>query len=158
MLRSAIDQSLALGALLLFPGNVYNFGAGMPAVLDAHTPQRPTTPLGQVRVALEQQLAQAVATQGLRAIIVRAGDFFDAGQGTWLDQVIARKLLQGVMTWPGPLNVPHAWAYLPDLARTFVRVAEQRQHLAAAQGEGDVADQRSVSGKRDLFQLDLLRH
>jgi nucleoside-diphosphate-sugar epimerase len=123
MLRSAIDQSLALGALLLFPGNVYNFGAGMPAVLDAHTPQRPTTPLGQVRVALEQQLAQAVATQGLRAIIVRAGDFFGAGQGTWLDQVIARKLHQGVMTWPGPLNVPHAWAYLPDLAQAFVRVA-----------------------------------
>ena len=90
MLRSAIDQSLALGALLLFPGNVYNFGAGMPAVLDAHTPQRPTTPLGQVRVALEQQLAQAVATQGLRAIIVRAGDFFGAGQGTWLDQVISK--------------------------------------------------------------------
>jgi nucleoside-diphosphate-sugar epimerase len=123
MLRSAIDQSLALGALLLFPGNVYNFGAGMPAVLDAHTPQRPTTPLGQVRVALEQQLAQAVATQGLRAIIVRAGDFFGAGQGTWLDQVIARKLHQGVMTWPGPLGVPHAWAYLPDLAQAFVRVA-----------------------------------
>ena len=81
------------------------------------------TPLGAVRVALEQQLAQAAATQGLRAVIVRAGDFFGAGQGTWLDLVIARKLRQGVMTWPGPLDVPHAWAYLPDLAQAFVRVA-----------------------------------
>lgn len=123
LLRSAIGTALALRAVLLFPGNVYNFGAGMPALLDAHTPQRPTTPLGAVRVALEQQLAQAVATEGLRAAIVRAGDFFGAGQGTWLDLVIARKLRQGVMTWPGPLDVPHAWAYLPDLAQAFVRVA-----------------------------------
>jgi nucleoside-diphosphate-sugar epimerase len=123
LLHQAITTALALRAVLLFPGNVYNFGAGMPAVLDAHTPQRPSTPLGQVRVALEQQLAQAVATQGLRAVIVRAGDFFGAGQGTWLDLVIARKLRQGVMTWPGPLDVPHAWAYLPDLAQAFVRVA-----------------------------------
>ena len=123
LLHQAITTALALRAVLLFPGNVYNFGAGMPAVLDARTPQRPTTPLGAVRVALEQQLAQAVATQGLRAVIVRAGDFFGAGQGTWLDLVIARKLRQGVMTWPGPLDVPHAWAYLPDLAQAFVRVA-----------------------------------
>ncbi len=36
--------------------------------------------------------------------------------------------------------------------------AEQRQHLAAAQGKRDVADQRAVGGKGDLLQLDLLRH
>lgn len=123
LLRRAIDTALALRAVLLFPGNVYNFGAGMPPLLDAHTPQRPSTPLGEVRVALEQQLAQAVASQGLRAAIVRAGDFFGPATGTWLDLVIARKLRQGVMTWPGPLDVPHAWAYLPDLAQAFVRVA-----------------------------------
>jgi len=123
LLQSAIDTALALRAVLLFPGNVYNFGAGMPPLLDAHTPQRPSTPLGAVRVALEQQLARAVATQGLRAATVRAGDFFGAGQGTWLDLVIARKLRQGRMVWPGPLDVPHAWAYLPDLAQAFVRVA-----------------------------------
>src|SRR3990167_5297504 len=57
LLHQAITTALALRAVLLFPGNVYNFGEGMPAVLDAHTPQRPSTPLGQVRVALEQQLA-----------------------------------------------------------------------------------------------------
>ena len=54
LLHQAITTALALRAVLLFPGNVYNFGEGMPAVLDAHTPQRPSTPLGQVRVALEQ--------------------------------------------------------------------------------------------------------
>lgn len=124
LLHSAVDQALALGAVLLFPGNVYNFGAGMPAVLDAHTPQRPTTVLGRIRVALEQQLEQAASRRGLRAIVVRAGDFFGAGQGSWFDLVVARKLAQGRMTWPGPLDLVHVWAYLPDLAQAMVRVAQ----------------------------------
>ena len=31
----------------------------------------------------------------------------------------------------GPLDVPHAWAYLPDLARSFVQVAARREQLPA---------------------------
>jgi hypothetical protein len=30
---------------------------------------------------------------------------------------------RGVVTYPGRLDVPHAWAYLPDLARAFVAIA-----------------------------------
>jgi nucleoside-diphosphate-sugar epimerase len=77
-----------------------------------------------VRVALEQQLAQAARSHGLAATVIRAGDFFGAGSGSWLDTVIAKKLPQGRITWPGAPDTPHAWAYLPDLARAFVRVAE----------------------------------
>jgi nucleoside-diphosphate-sugar epimerase len=29
------------------------------------------------------------------------------------------------LVYPGPMDVPHAWAYLPDLARAFVAVAER---------------------------------
>jgi hypothetical protein len=34
-----------------------------------------------------------------------------------------RSLAAGKLVYPGPLDRPHAWAYLPDLARAFVRVA-----------------------------------
>jgi hypothetical protein len=34
-----------------------------------------------------------------------------------------------VFTYPGPRDVSTAWAYLPDLARTFVAVARQRTSL-----------------------------
>lgn len=124
MLQAALEATRYAGALLLFPGNVYNYGADLPARLDASTPQRATSGKGQVRVALEQALAQAVKTQGLHAVIVRAGDFFGGGSGTWVDQAIAKNLAQGRVTWPGPLDVEHAWAYLPDLAQAFVRVAQ----------------------------------
>jgi nucleoside-diphosphate-sugar epimerase len=124
LMQGAIDAAAALGAVLLFPGNVYNFGADMPALLSPDTPQRPSTEKGRIRVDLEQQLAQATRAQGLQAVVVRAGDFFGAGNGSWLDQVIVKKLPQGRVTWPGALDAPHAWAYLPDLARAFVRAAE----------------------------------
>ncbi len=124
LMQAAIDAAAALGAVLLFPGNVYNFGADMPALLSPDTPQRPSTEKGRIRVDLEQQLAQATRAQGLQAVVIRAGDFFGAGAGSWLDQVIVKKLPQGRVTWPGALDLPHAWAYLPDLARAFVHVAQ----------------------------------
>ena len=114
LMQSATDVAAALGAHLLFPGNVYNFGAGMPAVLAPDTPQRPTTGKGLIRVDLEQQLAQAARHHGFAATVIRAGDFFGAGSGSWLDQVIVKKLPQGRVTWPGVLDAAHAWAYLPD--------------------------------------------
>jgi hypothetical protein len=67
--------------------------------------------------------------------VIRAGDFFGAGSGSWLDQVIVKKLPQGRVTWPGSRDAPHAWAYLPDLAQAFVRVAETTPATAGGRYE-----------------------
>jgi nucleoside-diphosphate-sugar epimerase len=124
----ALEQGMAvakrLGALFMLPGNVYNFGRTMPAWLQEHTAQRPDTAKGRLRVAMEDRM-QAQASQGLRSVVIRAGDFFGAGQGSWLDQAIVKSLPQGKLVYPGPLDLPHAWAYLPDLARAFVAVANK---------------------------------
>ena len=63
--------------------------------------------------------------QGHRSVVIRAGDFYGCGAGSWLDQLIAKSIGTGQLVYPGPLDVPHAWAYLPDLARAFVAVASQ---------------------------------
>ena len=133
LMQAALELSLALEATLLFPGNVYPYGATMPALLAPTTALRPSSAKGQVRAALEQQLRHACQTQGLRAVLIRAGDFFGAGTGSWLDLVIAKKLGRGHVTWPTARNIAHTWAYLPDLAQTFVRVA---QSLAQTPAQG----------------------
>ena len=46
------------------------------------------------------------------------------------DQVSVSKIKKGTFTHSGPLDVATPWAYLPDLAQTFVAVAKQRQQLA----------------------------
>jgi nucleoside-diphosphate-sugar epimerase len=126
---ASIAIARALNATLIFPGNVYNFGADMGESLTRDTAQRAKTRKGLIRITMEQQLANAVES-GLQSIIIRAGDYFGCTYGSWFDLAIAKDLHRGKITSPGPLNVSHAWAYVPDLAETFVNVAEARSRLA----------------------------
>lgn len=130
MMKSAILVAQSLNACLMFPGNVYNFGADMPRVLDESTPQRPTTHKGKLRVDSELALAHATQTSSLRAVVIRAGDFFGSGKGSMFDQVTVSKIKKGTLTYFGPIDTTTPWAYVPDLAQAFVRVAEHRQQLA----------------------------
>lgn len=136
-LRQGIAVAAALGARLIFPGNVYNFGARMPSVLGTGTAAAPTTRKGAIRVSMERELAAAAAAAtagrpgGCRATVIRAGDFFGGGSGNWFDLALTKSLGSGVATYPGQrLDVPHAWAFLPDLARVFVDVAALPEETA----------------------------
>ena len=131
LMEAAIAVTRQLRATLMLPGNVYNFGEGMPPVLHEDTLQAATGFKGRMRVQLELRLQAATQGGDMRAVVLRAGDFFGSGTGSWLDQAIAKDLPRGRITWPGPLDVATPWAYLPDLARTFVRVAQERDRLAA---------------------------
>jgi len=121
----AIAAAENSGATLMFPGSVWNYGRAMPAVLDESTPMRPTTRKGKMRVEIEQRIREA-CDRGMRAIILRAGDFFGGGHGSWFDLVIVKEIARQRLTYPGPFDVVHAWAYLPDFAVTMVQLAERR--------------------------------
>ncbi len=127
MTDAAIGITRALNATLMFMGNIYNFGKDMPPVLTEDTPQRAKTVKGQIRIAMEEQIRHS----GVRAIVIRAGDFFGSGKGTWFDQAIVKDIQKGKFTYPGHKDVATAWAYLPDLARTFALVAARRNTLKA---------------------------
>ncbi len=120
---AGMDVAERLGARFMLPGNVYNYGSGMPARIDESTPQRPSTEKGRLRAELEAELERRAAAGRLRATVITAGDFFGAGAGSWFDQVIVKSIARGKLVYPGPADVVHAWAYLPDLARAFVAVA-----------------------------------
>ena len=125
MTDASLALCRALGASLMMPGNIYNFGRSMPRVLREDTPQRAQTVKGQIRIAMEQQIQRS----GVRAVVIRAGDFFGSGKGTWFDQAIVKDLAKGKFTYPGQRDISTAWAYLPDLARTFVAVAAKRHQI-----------------------------
>lgn len=122
-----IAAAKAAGATVIVPGNVYVFGSGSPEVMSETTPHRATNPLGRLRVEMEARYRAS----GVRTIILRAGDFLDTrASGNWFDKVIVAKAAKGKMVYPGPLDVPHAWAFLPDMARAAVALAERRESLA----------------------------
>lgn len=132
MLRNAIVAAAASGARLVFPGNLYNFGPDAWPVVSETSPQHPQTRKGAIRVEMEQMLA-AATRDGVRSLIVRAGDYFGPhGPGTWFQNLFVRpgKPVRSV-TYPGRRRTGHAWAYLPDLAETIARLADIEADLPA---------------------------
>jgi nucleoside-diphosphate-sugar epimerase len=127
---SAVTAAETAGATLIFPGNLYNYGSPMPPVIDERTPMRASSHKGRLRIAIEDRLQEAAEERGVHTVILRAGDFFGGGgRGSWLDLVITKDLAKLRLAYPGPLDVMHAWAYLPDLAATLVRLAAIRETL-----------------------------
>ncbi|MBL8555203.1 MAG: NAD(P)H-binding protein [Phenylobacterium sp.] len=120
MLASTIAAAKAGGARVLFPGTVYNYGEDAFPRIDERSEQHPATRKGRIRVAMEALLRGS----GVPVLILRTGDFFGPRPGNnWMSQGLVRpgRPPTSVM-YPGPLDVPHAWAYLPDVAETFVRL------------------------------------
>jgi nucleoside-diphosphate-sugar epimerase len=130
LFTQAADLAEYLGARHIYPGSVYNFGAGMPGELWPDTPFAATTQKGRIRVAIEAMLKARAEAGRLRTAVVRAGDFFGEGAAnSWMHALIAKDLGKGVVTSPGGYDTVHAWAFLPDLAEVIVRVAEAEARL-----------------------------
>lgn len=132
MLESTIAAAKASGARILFPGTVYNYGPDAGSVIDEHSPQHPLTRKGAIRVEMEQRL-EAASRDGVQVIIVRAGDYFgpQTSANSWFSNVLAQPGQPvRLMLYPGPRTIGHAWAFLPDLAETMVRLVERAETLA----------------------------
>jgi nucleoside-diphosphate-sugar epimerase len=128
LMQQAIDTALRLNARLIFAGNVYEFGAALPEVLHERTPFAANTSKARIRIALDQALQDA-KSRGLRSLVVRAGDFFGSGRGSWFDLGIVKDLARGSLLYPGPTDQAHAWAYVPDLAQAYERLARHEAAL-----------------------------
>jgi len=130
MLDNSIAAATALGATLVLPGTIYNFGPDAFPVLTEDSPQHPVTRKGAIRVEMERRLL-AASTGGARVLIVRAGDFFGPQAGNnWFSQGLIKpgKFVRTVSN-PGRGGVGHEWSYLPDVARTMVELLTRRDSL-----------------------------
>jgi nucleoside-diphosphate-sugar epimerase len=130
MIDNTIAAATAAQATVVLPGTIYNYGPDAFPALREEAPQHPTTRKGAIRVELERRL-QAATAQGVRTIIVRAGDFFGAHAGNnWFGQGLVKAGRPvAAISVPGRPGVGHQWAYVPDVARTMVELIERRDTL-----------------------------
>jgi nucleoside-diphosphate-sugar epimerase len=131
MLENTIAAGGAVDARVLFPGTIYNFGPDALPRLTEASAQNPLTRKGRIRVRMEERLREA-AREGVRVLIVRAGDYFGPRAGnTWFSQgLLAGQHKVRRVFYPGPRHVGHAWAYLPDVAEAMARLLERDADLA----------------------------
>ncbi|WP_329485713.1 NAD-dependent epimerase/dehydratase family protein [Kitasatospora sp. NBC_01246] len=174
---SACAAAEASGAVLVMLGNLYGYGP-VAGPLTERLPLAATGPKGRVRAALWEQ-ARRLHEQGrIRAVEVRASDFFGPGVtdgGHLAGRVVPRVLRGKPVSTLGDPDAPHSWSYLPDVARALVEVAgeerawgrawhvptaparsarEMVDRLAAGAGTGPVAVRRlapAVLGVAALF-------
>lgn len=126
MIDNSIAAAQAVGARIVLPGTVYNYGPDAFPVIDEAAAQRPRTRKGAIRVALEQRLARAVEQGPAKVLIVRAGDYFGAdAANNWFSQaLVTAGARPTVIRVPGRRGVGHQWAYLPDVAETMARLLD----------------------------------
>ncbi|MFV2002838.1 MAG: NAD-dependent epimerase/dehydratase family protein [Paracoccaceae bacterium] len=120
-----IAAAQASGALVIVPGNVYNFGA-TPGTWSENTPQNATTRKGRIRIAMEQAFRDA----GVRTIVLRAGNFIVPDR---LEDVMSLVYLRSISKMkfmlPGDPEAQQAFCYVPDWARAAVMLAEMGDRL-----------------------------
>jgi len=132
MLANSIAAAKATGARLILPGNVYNFGPDAGAFVAETAPQNPLTVKGRIRVRMEEMLREA-ARDGVRSLVVRACDYFGPhAPSSWLTAAMTKPGTPlRALTYPGPRDVGHGFAYLPDLAEAVARLGEIDERLGA---------------------------
>lgn len=115
----------ATGAVLVMLGNLYAYGP-VDGPLTEDLPLAATGTKGRVRAAVWER-ARALHEQGrIRAVEVRASDFFGPGVtdgGHLASRVVPRVLAGKPVSALGDPDAPHSWTYLPDVAGALIEVA-----------------------------------
>ncbi|MDR9772344.1 NAD(P)H-binding protein [Rhizobium hidalgonense] len=131
MLDNSIAAPRTVGARIVLPGNVYNFGPDALPALTEESPQHPLTKKGAVRVEMEKRL-EAGSQAGVGAIILRAGDFFGPGAtaNSWFSSgLVTPGKPIGTIKNPGRRGIGHQWTYLPDMAETVAQLIDRAERL-----------------------------
>ncbi|WP_431045739.1 NAD-dependent epimerase/dehydratase family protein [Streptomyces sp. P1-3] len=126
---AACAAAEATGAVLVMLGNLYGYGP-VDGPMTEELPLAATGPKGRVRAAAWEQ-ARKLHEQGrIRAVEVRASDFFGpgvTGGGHLAARVVPRVLRGKPVSALGDPDAPHSWSYLPDVARALVEVAGEER-------------------------------
>ena len=119
----------ATGAVLVLLGNLYGYGQVDKAITE-DLPLAATGVKGRVRADVWKQALQLHEQGRIRAVEVRGSDFFgpEVTDGGHLASRVIPPLLRGkTIRVLGDPDAAHSWTYLPDVARTLVRVAGEEQ-------------------------------
>ncbi|MFJ8039816.1 NAD-dependent epimerase/dehydratase family protein [Kitasatospora sp. NPDC096147] len=116
----------ASGAVLVLLGNLYGYGPAATGPLTEDLPLAATGPKGRTRAAIWEQALALHQAGRIRAVELRASDFFGPGVtdgGHLAARAVPRVLAGKGVSVLGDPDVPHSWTYLPDVARALAEAA-----------------------------------
>ena len=119
VMRNAIDACRRHRCALVFFDNVYAYGR-VEGVMSEDTPYNPCSKKGEVRARIATMLMEEVRRGELRAMIVRAADFYGPGAALSLTHALVHARLEAGKTaqWIGNPKAVHSFTYTLDAGRT----------------------------------------
>ena len=125
--RAAIAAASSSGAGLVVMGNLYPYGSPTGPMTE-HSPQTTTEEKGLIRLAGWRAVLAAHERGQIRAVEVRASDYFGPGAtGTahlgrsFFSAILASKTAHIV----GKPAMVHSWSYLPDIVTTLIAASDR---------------------------------
>jgi len=120
VMRNAIDACKRHGSALVFFDNVYAYGR-VDGVMTEDTPYNPRSRKGEVRARIATMLMDEVKRGEVRAMIVRAADFYgpDASLSVTHATVTERLKAKKTPQWLGNAKAVHTFTYTPDAGRSL---------------------------------------
>lgn len=124
----------AAGAKLVVMENVYMYGptGGRPITEDL--PYAAKTRKGRTRARMAEELLAAHAAGTVRVAIGRASDFFGPGatDSAAGERVFANAVAGKPAQTTGNPDMPHTYAYVPDIAKGLATLGEREEALGQA--------------------------
>src|SRR5215467_3465743 len=137
---SILGAAESSGAKLVFADNLYAYGP-VDGPLREDLPANAGGRKGRVRVGMAAELLGAHRDGRVRVAIGRASDYYGPhGTGSVAGDTVFGRILTGKKPqWPGRLDQPHTFHFLPDIARGLLVLADHQEadgqvwHLPAAE-------------------------
>lgn len=124
VMRNVIDACKRAGSALVFFDNVYAYGR-VDGVMTEDTPYNPCSRKGEVRARIATLLMDEAGRGELRAMIVRAADFYGPGAVLSVTHATVTERLKAgkAPRWIGSATAVHTFTYTVDAARTLAMLA-----------------------------------
>jgi len=155
LMKRTIDACLKNNAKLVFFDNVYMYDKAYLNHMTEETPLKPCSKKGEVRTQLVHLINDSIKTKGLKAMIVRAADFYGPGNDrSMLLEMALKNVVKGKSAqWLGNLDSIHSFTYTPDAAKATALLAntesayQQVWHLPTSHEKLSVRNLVSLSNE-----------
>lgn len=136
--RTALDAAVSAGvSRFILQGTVYPFGMPQGERVDETHPREPHTSKGRMRKEQEDLVLAAHGRDGLQTTILRAPDFYGPeSELSYVNDIFKAALAGRRASVIGPIDVPHEFIFVPDLARTLTELADKDDAYGTAWNVG----------------------
>ncbi len=134
MMRTTLAAAKAAGVdRLIHISNVYPYGRPQTALVAETHPREPHTRKGRWRKEQEDLVLAAHDAGGLKTLALRPPDFYGPTAANSMADYALKSMLAGkpadVLS---PINTPHEWIYVPDLAPVIADLFERPHAFGTA--------------------------